>query len=138
MARIMCFDYGSKRIGIAVTDELKIIATPLSTCLSHEIFNFIDSYIVNYPIEKFVIGMPVDLKGNDTDATKFTKDFIKGLKNKYSNIPTETYDERYTSRIAKDAILLMGKNKKYRRTKSNVDKISASIILQSYLKRNQL
>lgn len=138
MARIMCFDYGSKRIGIAVTDELKIIASPLSTCLSHEVFTFIDSYNLDYPVEKFVVGMPVDLKGRDTDATKHTKDFIKVLKNKYSNIPTETYDERYTSRIAKDAILLMGKNKKYRRTKSNVDKISATIILQSYLKRNQL
>ena len=82
--------------------------------------------------------MPFDMRGKDTDATNPTRDFINKLKKKYSQIPIDTYDERLTSRIAKDAILLMGKNKKYRRNKSNIDKISASIILQSYLKRNEL
>ena len=82
--------------------------------------------------------MPFDMRGKNTDATNPTRNFINKLKKKYSKISIDTYDERLTSKIAKAAILLMGKNKKYRRNKSNIDKISASIILQSYLKRNEL
>ena len=138
MGRIMCFDYGSKRIGVAVTDELRIISSPLATCPSNEIFDFITAYLIDNVVDKFIVGMPFDMRGKTTDATNPTRDFINKLRKKYSHISIDTYDERLTSRIAKDAILLMGKNKKYRRNKSNIDKISASIILQSYLKRNEL
>jgi len=138
MGRIMCFDYGSKRIGIAVTDELRIISFPLATCPSNEIFDFIVDYLIDNVVDKFIVGMPFDMRGKNTDATNPTKNFINKLKKKYSKISIDTYDERLTSKIAKAAILLMGKNKKYRRNKSNIDKISASIILQSYLKRNEL
>ena len=137
MSRILCFDYGTKRIGIAVTDELRIIASPLVTCDTYEIFNFVDQYISKHNIELFLVGMPLDLRGKPTDATKLTKSFISSLSKKYPNIDVDTYDERFTSKIAKDSLIELGKTKKYRRNKRNIDKISASIILQSYLTRKK-
>lgn len=138
MGRILCFDYGVKRVGVAVTDELKIISSPFDTFPTSNVFNLISEYISENIIEMFVVGLPYDLKGRETDATKKTLDFIKSLKKKFPSIPVDTYDERYTSKIAKDTIKEMGKSKKYRREKSNVDKISASIILQSYLTRKNI
>ena len=138
MARILCFDYGLKRIGVAVTDELKIISSPHDTIPTSKILTFISEYISQNSVEKFIVGLPFDLKGNKTDATNHTLGFIKLLKVKFPNIELDTYDERYTSKIAKDSIISMGKNKKFRQDKSNVDKISASIILQSYLKRKNI
>lgn len=138
MGRILCFDYGVKRVGVAVTDELKIISSPFDTYPTSNVFNLISEYISENIIEMFVVGLPYDLKGRETDATKKTLDFIKSLKKKFPSIPVDTYDERYTSKIAKDTIKEMGKSKKYRREKSNVDKISASIILQSYLRRKNI
>ena len=138
MGRILCFDYGVKRVGVAVTDELKIISSPFDTYPTSNVFNLISKYISENIIEMFVVGLPYDLKGRETDATKKTLDFIKSLKKKFPSIPVDTYDERYTSKIAKDTIKEMGKSKKYRREKSNVDKISASIILQSYLRRKNI
>ena len=137
MSRILCFDYGTKRIGIAVTDELRIIASPLVTCDTYEIFNFVDQYISKHNIKLFLVGMPLDLRGKPTDATKLTKSFISSLSKKYPNINVDTYDERFTSKIAKDSLIELGKTKKYRRNKRNIDKISASIILQSYLTRKK-
>ena len=137
MGRILCFDFGLKRIGIAVTDELKIISSPLTTCKSHEIFTFIDNYLQENNVDKFLVGMPINLKGEPTNSTKPTIHFIKKLESKYPEVNVDTYDERYTSKIAKDSLILMGKNKKYRRKKSNIDKLSASIILQSYLTRRK-
>ena len=81
--------------------------------------------------------MPLDLRGKPTDATKLTKSFISSLSKKYPNINVDTYDERFTSKIAKDSLIELGKTKKYRRNKRNIDKISASIILQSYLTRKK-
>ena len=138
MGRILCFDYGEKRVGVAVTDELKIISSPYDTFPTSNVFNLISEYVSENIIEMFVVGLPYDLKGRETDATKKALDFIKSLKNKFPTIPVDTYDERYTSKIAKDIIKEMGKSKKYRREKSNVDKISASIILQSYLRRKNI
>ena len=137
MSRILCFDYGTKRIGIAVTDELRIIASPLVTCDTYEIFNFVDQYISKHNIELFLVGMPLNLRGKPTDATKLTKSFISSLSKKYPDIDVDIYDERLTSKIAKDSLIELGKTKKYRRNKSNIDKISASIILQSYLTRKK-
>ncbi len=138
MGRVVCFDFGRKRIGVAVTDELQIISTPLETVNASEIHNFIHKYISENEVELFVVGLPLDLKGQNTDSTDITKDFINTLKKKYPLIPTETYDERLTSKIARESILAMGKNKKFRRDKTNIDKISASLILQSYLRRKNL
>ena len=138
MARILCLDYGLKRVGVAVTDELKIIASPLETIHTSEVISFINSYTKENKIELFVVGLPFNLKGEETDATKKTLSFISLLKRKYPHINLDTYDERFTSKIAKDTILMLGKNKKFRQDKSNIDKLSASIILQSYLKRKDI
>ena len=138
MGRILCFDYGVKRVGIAVTDELKIISSPYDTFSTSNVFNLVSEYLSKNTVDIFVVGLPYDLKGRETDSTKKTLDFIKSLKNKFPSIPVDTYDERYTSKIAKDSIREMGKNKKFRKEKSNVDKISASIILQSYLARKNI
>ena len=138
MARILCLDYGLKRVGVAVTDELKIIASPLETIRTSEVISFINSYTKENKVELFVVGLPFNLKGEETDATKKTLSFISLLKRKYPHINLDTYDERFTSKIAKDTILMLGKNKKFRQDKSNIDKLSASIILQSYLKRKDI
>ncbi len=136
MARILCFDYGAKRVGIAVTDEHRIISTPLETCDADKIFDFIDIYTETNNVDLFLVGLPTNLKGSETNATKITNDFVEILREKYKQVGVETYDERFTSKIAKDSLIFIGKNKKYRRKKSNIDKVSASIILQSYLQRN--
>ena len=133
MGRILCFDFGLKRVGVAVTDELKIISSPYDTIKSEDVISFIQSYKKENDIELIVVGLPYDLKGKSTDATTHTLSFIKKIKSHFTHINIDTYDERYTSKIAKDAILSMGKNKKYRQNKSNVDKISASLILETYL-----
>ncbi len=138
MGRILCLDYGLKRVGVAVTDELKIIASPLETINTSEILSFISQYIKENEVELLVVGLPFNLKGEETDATKKTLSFISLLKRKFPLVRLDTYDERYTSKIAKDTILIMGKNKKFRQDKTNIDKLSASIILQSYLKRKGL
>jgi len=138
MGRILCLDYGLKRVGVAVTDELKIIASPLETINTSEILSFIIQYIKENEVELLVVGLPFNLKGEETDATKKTLSFISLLKRKFPLVRLDTYDERYTSKIAKDTILIMGKNKKFRQDKTNIDKLSASIILQSYLKRKGL
>ncbi len=138
MGRILCLDYGLKRVGVAVTDELKIIASPLDTINTSEILSFISQYIKENEVELLVVGLPFNLKGEETDATKKTLSFISLLKRKFPLVRLDTYDERYTSKIAKDTILIMGKNKKFRQDKTNIDKLSASIILQSYLKRKGL
>jgi len=138
MGRILCLDYGLKRVGVAVTDELQIIASPLDTINTSKIISFISKYIKENEVELLVVGLPFNLKGEETDATNKTLSFIRLLKKTHPLVKVDTYDERYTSKIAKDTILMMGKNKKFRRDKSNIDKLSASIILQSYLKRKSL
>ena len=136
MARILCFDYGAKRVGVAVTDDQRIISTPLLTCENKNIFDFIKSYLNENEVDLFLVGMPLDLRGEPTDSTSITKDFMAKLAAKFSSVKIVTYDERYTSKIAKDSLIFLGKNKKYRRKKNNIDKVSASLILQSYLIRN--
>ena len=138
MGRILCIDYGLKRVGLAVTDELKIIASPFKTVNTSEIISFINNYIKETKVELIVVGLPFNLRGEETDATKKTLSFISVLRKKYPQIKLDTYDERYTSKIAKETILMMGKSKKFRQDKSNIDKVSASIILQSYQKRKGL
>lgn len=133
----MSFDYGSKRTGIAITDPLKIIASPYKTCNTYQVIEFINEFISNNKIDKFVVGMPLNLKNQSTNSTALVNAFVILLKKKFPSIPIKIYDERFTSKIAKQAILDAGKNKKFRKVKSNVDKISASLILQSYLTKSK-
>lgn len=133
MGRILAIDYGRKRVGIAVTDPLKIIATGLTTVHSKDIYTFLEDYIKKQEVEIIVVGYPVNLKNEGSQSLQFINPFIKKLINKFSNITIDTYDERFTSKMAQAAMIEGGVKKKDRQNKALTDKISAVIILQSYL-----
>jgi putative Holliday junction resolvase len=133
VARIVSLDFGTKRTGIAVTDPLQIIATALDTVRTHDLLDFLKKYAQNEPIEAFVVGMPHRLDGSDTNNTPHVKGFIKQLRKTFPEIPVYDHDERFTSNMAMQAMIAGGMKKSDRRDKANVDKISAVIILQSFL-----
>ena len=133
MSRILALDLGTKRTGLAVTDGLRIIATALETVPTQELISYLKKYMEREAVEILVMGMPKRLNNEDTDTTAFVKNFIEKLKLAFPNIKIETIDERFTSSMALDAMITGGMKKKDRREKGNVDKISATIILQSYM-----
>ena len=133
MSRIMSIDYGTKRVGVAVTDPLQIIANGLETVANPDIFNFLKRYINEEEVEEMVVGMPYHLDGNPTELSPMIEDFIKKVNKLFPAIKVVTQDERFTSADAKKIILQSGAKKKKRRDKSLVDKISAVLILQEYL-----
>lgn len=133
MGRILAIDYGTKRVGIAVTDPLKIIASALETVHPKDLLVFLQDYCQQQEVEAFVVGMPVNLDGSDTDNTPHVKGFIKKLGAALPNIPIHQHDERFTSKMALQAMIAGGSTKKDRRDKGNIDKISAAIILQSFM-----
>ncbi len=135
MARILCIDYGGKRTGIAVTDPLQIIATGLTTIDTKDFIKFLKEYFSKEPVEKIIIGMPLNMDDTATHATPLVENAIKQLKKHFPNMPVETVDERFTSKMAKDAMLEMGLKKKQRRDKKLVDEIAATIMLQEYMAR---
>ncbi|MFC2124440.1 Holliday junction resolvase RuvX [Bacteroidota bacterium] len=136
MGRILAIDFGLKRTGLAVTDPEKIIATPLAVVRSEDCVQFLRDYIEKETVETIVIGLPVDLRGRETHATGPVKKFITNLEKIFPEIPIHTIDERFTSKMALDTMIMAGSKKKDRRDKGNIDKISATIILQSYLEQN--
>lgn len=129
----MAIDYGGKRTGIAVTDPLQIIATGLTTIDSKEFIPFLKKYFAAEPVELIIIGMPLNWDETDTHGTPLVKAAIKKLEKEFPAIPLKTVDERYTSKMAKAAMLEMGLKKKDRRDKKLVDEIAATIMLQEYL-----
>ena len=133
MGRILAIDYGQKRVGIAVTDPLKIIANGLTTVSSGEIFNFLSEYTAKEPVELFVVGLPKKMNNEDSGSMKWIEPFVRGLKNKFPSIPVQMVDERFTSVLAHQALLAGGAKKKTRQNKELIDEISATILLQSYL-----
>jgi putative Holliday junction resolvase len=133
MARIMAIDYGKKRTGIAVTDPLQIIATGLTSIESHKLIPFLKEYFSREQVEKILIGMPKNWDESDTHGTEPARKAVEKIKKAFPQTPLEEVDERYTSKMAKDAILQMGLKKKDRREKALVDEIAATIILQEYL-----
>ncbi|PWL24807.1 Holliday junction resolvase RuvX [uncultured Roseivirga sp.] len=138
MGRIIAIDYGSKRVGLAVTDPLQIIASPLDTVHSKDVIQFLKNYDQSEGIESFVLGMPKNLYGKDTNATQQVRQFHNLLKKQFPEKAVYLHDERFTSKMAMDAMIAGGMKKKDRREKGNIDKISASIILQSYLESRGL
>ena len=134
MARILSIDYGLKRTGIAVTDPLQIIATGLTTLHSKELVPFLKDYFNKEQVELIIIGWPSNWDDSDTHATPLVAKCIKELEKNFPSIPVKKVDERYTSKMAKDAMLEMGMKKKDRRNKAIVDEIAATIILQDYLR----
>lgn len=137
MARILAIDYGGKRTGLAVTDPLQIIATGLSTIESKELIPYLKKYFLTEAVELIIIGLPKNWDDSDTHGTPLAEAAIKKLQKSFPQIPLKTVDERYTSKMAKDAMLQMGMKKKDRQIKGNVDIIAATIILQEYLQRIQ-
>lgn len=133
MARILAIDYGKKRTGIAVTDPSQIIANPLTTVATADIWKYLETYFKEEEIEAVVIGMPQDLYGNDSHSTEAVRQFVKTFDKKFPSHPVHLHDERYTSKIALDAMIRSGSTKADRRKKENIDKLSATIILQSYM-----
>ncbi len=135
MARILCIDFGGKRTGLAVTDPLQIIATGLTTIDTKDFIPFLKDYFLKEQVEKIVIGMPTNWDDTDTHATPLVKKAIEQLKKNFPSIQVETVDERYTSKMAKNAMLEMGLKKSQRRDKKLVDEIAATIMLQEYMQR---
>ncbi|HEY9343188.1 MAG TPA: Holliday junction resolvase RuvX [Hanamia sp.] len=133
MARILCIDYGLKRTGIAVTDPLQIIATGLTTVDSRELISFLKKYFLQEKVELMVIGEPKNLDDSDTHATPLVKEIIKKMEKEFPLIPIKKVDERFTSKMAKQAMIDMGMKKKDRRNKRTVDEIAATIMLQEYM-----
>ena len=129
----MSIDFGARRVGIAVTDPMQIIATALATVPAEQIFDFIGTYLAKEPVEKIVVGYPTGINGKPTHATPLVDDFIAKLKKKWPELSLETWDETFSSRLAVKAMVDSGMKKKQRRDKSIIDKLSAVIILQDYL-----
>ena len=132
MGKVVGIDYGTKRTGIAITDEMQIIASALTTISTSSIDKFLANLILKEDIDCFVVGYPINLDGSTTNNTHHVNGFIKRL-NKIYNIPVYKTDERFTSKIAKQTILDAGMKRKKRRDKRLIDKVSAAIILQDYL-----
>ena len=133
MARILSIDYGGKRTGLAVTDPLQIIATGLETIDSKELIPWLKKYLLQEEVELIIIGLPKNWDESDTHGTPLVEAAIKKIQKEFPAMPLKTVDERYSSKMAKDAMIEMGMKKKDRRDKKNVDLIAATIILQEYL-----
>ncbi|MBO9727659.1 MAG: Holliday junction resolvase RuvX [Chitinophaga sp.] len=133
MPRLMAIDYGKKRTGLAVTDPMQLIASGLTTIPTHELIPFLKKYFATEPVETIVIGEPKNLDGNATDATALVIECIRIIKKNFPDIPVVKVDERFTSKMAFQAMIDSGLKKKDRRNKALVDEISATIILQEYL-----
>jgi len=133
MGRIIAIDYGRKRVGIAVTDELQMIATPLTTVHSKDIFDFLKEYMEKESVELVIVGEPRQMDYTPSESERFIKPFLNRLKKLFPLLVVERFDERFTSKMAFQAMIDGGLKKKARQDKAMVDKISATIILQSYL-----
>src|SRR5687767_8309368 len=133
MGRILAIDYGLKRTGIAVTDPLRIIASPLETVPTSELLNFLKAYTTKETVDEFVVGMPKTLLNEDSEMAPFVKAFVEQLKNTFPEKPVNLADERFTSSMAQRALIEGGMKKKNRQIKGNVDKVSAAIILQGFM-----
>ena len=134
MPRILAIDYGLKRTGIAVTDPLKIIANGLTTVETPKLFSFLKDYFSKEEVELILIGEPLNLDESDTHATPLVKKAVERLKKEFPAIPVKLVDERFTSKMASQAMIDMGLRKKQRQNKGLVDKIAATILLQEYLR----
>lgn len=133
MGRILAIDYGLKRTGLAVTDPLRIIATALDTVETAVLLNFLKSYFQREKVDEAVIGMPKRLDNRDSEIAPAVRKFVDLFKATFPDIPIYLADERFTSALAHQAMVMGGMKKKDRQKKGNADKISATLILQGYL-----
>jgi len=137
MGRILAIDYGRKRVGLAVTDPLQMIANKLTTVGSHEIFVFLTSYFAKEKVDCVVVGYPTTLKDGPSESIRYINPFLKQFEKKFPNIKLELVDERFTSKIAFQTMVDAGLRKKQRQDKALDDAVSATIILQFYLEKKR-
>ena len=135
MGRVLALDYGKKRTGIAVTDELQLISSGLTTVATHELIAFLRNYVAEENVERFIVGEPKQMDNTPSESEVLIAPFLKRLTKVFPDIPIERQDERFTSKIAFQTMIDSGLKKKQRRNKALVDEISATIILQAYLNR---
>jgi len=133
MGRILAIDYGQKRVGIAVTDPLQMIANGLETVASKDIWKYLSDYMQREEVDTIVVGEPRDMMNRPSDASRFVEPFVRKLRKTYPDMKIERFDERFTSKMAFQTMIDGGLGKKKRRNKALVDTISATLILQSYL-----
>lgn len=137
MSQILAIDYGKARCGIAVTDDMQIIASGLDTVPTKDIFVFLKKYFIENKVEQIVVGLPTDLKGNLNEVEVHILKFIEKFKAEFPMVAVARFDERFTSKMASFFISQSGKSKKKREEKGLIDKVSATIILQNYLEQKQ-
>jgi len=137
MGRILSIDYGNKRVGLAVTDPLKIIATRLTTVPANEIWDFLAGYFAREEVELVLVGYPKQLNNEPSDAIRYINPFLKKFQQVYPEMPLKQMDERFTSQMAFQAMIDAGVKKKDRQNKATIDGVSATIILQSYLEERK-
>jgi putative Holliday junction resolvase len=138
LARIISIDYGRKRTGLAVTDPLQLIAGGLATVSTSELFEWLKAYIAKEPVERLVIGEPLQPNGAPSENLARVQQFVNRWRKAVPEIPIEYYDERFTSVLAHQAMLDGGLKKKARQNKALVDEISATILLQDYMRSKKL
>ena len=134
MGRIIAIDYGQKRVGLAVSDEERIIATALTTVETKNIFEYLDDYLKKEIVDEFVVGLAKQMDNTLSESSVYIEPFVEALTKRYPDKKVFRVDERFTSKIATQTILLSGARKKQRRDKALVDTVSAVILLQSYMR----
>lgn len=135
MGRILALDFGKIRTGIAVTDELQLIASGLTTVETKELIPYLSDYVQNENVERMVIGLPKQMDNTPSESEELIQEFLKKLVAKFPTMPIERHDERFTSKMAFQSMLDSGMKKKKRRDKALIDEISATLILQAYLNK---
>ncbi len=138
MTRLLALDYGTKRVGIAVTDELQMIASGLCTVRTLDCMDFLIEYLSKESVSTIVMGMPKNLRNQNTDATPYVKGFAKQIRKQFPEMKVEFIDERFTSKIAFQSMIDGGLKMKARQDKAIVDKVSATLILQSYMEQQKI
>lgn len=137
MKRIIGIDYGKKRVGVAVSDPLMIFASPLETVPTANIINYLKTYTSKEEVEKFVVGYPMNMDNKPSEAAQYVDGFLKQLKKAFPQIPVILEDERFTSVLAFQSLIDSGVKKMDRRDKAAVDKVSAALILQTFMDRKK-
>lgn len=137
MPRILAIDYGTRRVGLAVTDPMQLVANTLTTLAEKEVLAFLKKYVAEEDVVTLVVGKPSRMDGSDTHASLPVEKFVALLRQTFPHIPVQQVDERFTSRMAQQSLLDMGMKKKDRQNKGNVDQVSAAIILQTWMEMNR-
>jgi putative Holliday junction resolvase len=135
MPRVLAIDYGAKRTGIAVTDEMKIIASGLTTIPTGDLFDFLKQYFTTEKVERVLVGEPKQMNGQPSESAEIIEKFIEKFGQTFPLIPLEKVDERFTSKMAFQTMIDSGLKKKQRQNKALIDEIAATILLQDYLSR---